>query len=218
MRSLALALACITVFALSGCQSAYFAAMEKAGIPKRQMLVSRVNDARDAQQDAKQHFSSALQNYRSVVQLNGGDLEKRYNALNDDYQASEKSAAAVHHRIGAIETVADALFDEWNDELDQYSNKDLRAASAKELARTQTEYRELLQKMKTAESRIEPVLSVLRDHVLFLKHNLNAQAIGALKGEHSNLQGNVDQLLKDMQRSIDDSDAFVRHLQGSATQ
>ena len=216
MRSLALA--CIALFALSGCQSAYFAAMEKAGIPKRQMLVSRVNDARDAQQDAKQHFSNALQNYRSVVQFTGGDLEKRYNALNDDYQASEKSAAAVHHRIGAIENVADALFDEWNDELDQYSNKDLRAASAKELARTQTEYRELLQKMKTAESRIEPVLSVLRDHVLFLKHNLNAQAIGALKGENSNLQSNVDQLLKDMQRSIDDSNAFVRHLQGSTTQ
>ncbi|MDB6146273.1 MAG: hypothetical protein JWP80_5317 [Pseudomonas sp.] len=210
------ALACIALFALSGCQDAYFAAMDKAGIPKRQMLAGRVDDARDSQKQTQQHVTSALQNYRAVVQFNGGDLEKRYNALNDDYQASEKSAAAVHQRIDAVQNVADALFDEWQGELDQYKDPGLRAASAKELARTQAEYRELLQKMKTAESRIEPVLSVLRDQVLFLKHNLNAQAIDALKGVNSDLQNNVDQLIKDMQRSIDGSDAFVRHLQRSA--
>ena len=67
--------------------------------------------------------------------------------------------------------------------------------------------------MQAAERRIEPVLSVLRDQVLFLKHNLNARAIGALKGEYRNLQGNVDQLLRDMQRAIDEADSFVRRLQ-----
>lgn len=214
MRSFALA--CIALLALSGCQDAYFAAMDKAGIPKRQMLAGRVDDARDSQKQTQQHVTSALENYRAVVQFNGGDLEKRYNALNDDYEASVKSAEAVHQRIESVQNVADALFDEWQGELGQYSNQDLRAASAKELERTQAEYRELLQKMKTAESRIAPVLSVLHDQVLFLKHNLNAQAIDALKGVNRDLQNNVDQLLKDMQRSIDGSDAFVRHLQRSA--
>ncbi|MGV8921601.1 MAG: DUF2959 domain-containing protein [Pseudomonas sp.] len=215
MRSLVLT--CIALLALSGCQGAYFAAMDQAGISKRQMLSSRVEDARDSQKNTQKTFTSALANYRAVVHFDGGDLEKRYNALNDDLQASEKSAAAVHQRIEAVETVADALFDEWQGELGQYSNQDLRAASAKQLERTQAQYRELVQNMKTAESRIEPVLSVLRDQVLFLKHNLNAEAIGALKGESGNLQNNIYGLLKDMQRSIDGSDAFVRQLQRSAT-
>lgn len=211
-----LALACIALFALSGCQSAYFAAMDKAGISKRQMLTGRVEDARDAQKDTSKHLSSAMESYRRVVHFDGGDLEKRYDTLNDEYLASVKSADAIHQRIASVEDVADALFDEWNDELDQYTSQALRAASAKELDRTQTEYRELLVTMKASESRIPPVLNVLHDQVLFLKHNLNAQAIGALKGESGNLQNSVYDLLKDMQRSIDGSNAFVRHLQNSA--
>ncbi|MEB0075987.1 DUF2959 family protein [Pseudomonas sp. CCI3.2] len=212
-----LALAFLALFALSGCQSAYFAAMDEAGISKRQMLAGRIEDARDAQKDTSKHLSSALENYRRVVHFDGGDLEKRYDALNDDYQASVKSANAIHQRIASVENVADALFDEWNDELGQYTRQDLRAASAKELDRTHAEYRTLLATMKTAESRIPPVLSVLHDQVLFLKHNLNAQAIGALKDESGHVQNSVYDLLKDMQRSIDGSDAFVRRLQNSAT-
>jgi ElaB/YqjD/DUF883 family membrane-anchored ribosome-binding protein len=67
--------------------------------------------------------------------------------------------------------------------------------------------------MKAAEKRIDPVLKVLRDQVLFLKHNLNARAIGALQGEYQTLQGNVDQLVAEMQRAIDEADVFIRQLQ-----
>ena len=87
----------------------------------------------------------------------GGDLEKRYDALNRQYEASVASARDVRARIDAVEDVANALFKEWESELKQYSNASLKAASAK-LSRTRAEYRTLLQRMKAAEQRIEPVL------------------------------------------------------------
>ncbi len=208
-----LILACCALLALGGCQSAYYSALEKAGIHKRDILVDRVEDARDAQQEAKEQFKDALERYRSVVEVQGGDLEKRYDALDREYEASMASARNVRSRIEAVEDVADALFKEWEGELKQYSNASLKAASAKELSRTRAEYRTLLQRMKAAEQRIEPVLSVLRDQVLFLKHNLNARAIGALHGEYRSLQSNVDQLVADMQRAIDEADIFIRRLQ-----
>lgn len=208
-----LILACCTLLALGGCQSAYYSMMEKAGVHKRDILAERVEAARDSQQAAKQQFKDALERYRSVVQVQGGDLEARYTALDREYRASEASAKAVRQRIAAVEDVAGALFAEWESELDQYKNATLRRASAKELERTRKEYKALLSRMQAAEKRIEPVLSVLRDQVLFLKHNLNARAIGALQGEYRSLQGNVDQLLRDMQRSIDEADSFVRRLQ-----
>lgn len=213
-RPLSIAFAALLL--LTGCQSAYYAAMEKVGVHKRDILVDRVEEARDAQQEAKEQFRDALERYRSVVQVDGGELEARYEALNSEYLASEESAKAVRQRIAAVEDVAEALFDEWEAELKQYSNASLRSASARELARTRQDYRNLIQRMQAAERRIEPVLSVLRDQVLFLKHNLNARAIGALKGEYRTLQGNVDQLLRDMQRAIDESDAFVRRLHSGA--
>ncbi|MBF0676545.1 DUF2959 domain-containing protein [Pseudomonas sp.] len=212
MRPL-LMLTLTALLALAGCQSAYYAAMEKAGVHKRDILVDRVEAARDSQQEAKEQFKDALERYRSVVQVQGGELEERYQALNKEYLASEASAKEVRARIEAIEDVAEALFAEWESELKLYSNASLRASSAAELKRTRAEYRVLLQHMQSAERRIEPVLSVLRDQVLFLKHNLNARAINALKGEYQSLQGNVDQLLRDMQRAIDEADSFVRRLQ-----
>ncbi|KHO65942.1 DUF2959 domain-containing protein [Pseudomonas flexibilis] len=198
---------------LTGCQSAYYAAMEKVGVHKRDILVDRVEEARDSQQEAKEQFQSALDRYRSVVQVKGGELEARYEALNKEYLASESSAKEVRARIEAVEDVAEALFEEWEGELKLYSNASLRNASAAELKRTRAQYKTLLGRMRAAERRIEPVLSVLRDQVLFLKHNLNARAISALQGEYRTLQGNVDQLLRDMQRAIDEADTFVRNLQ-----
>ena len=203
------------LLALAGCQSAYYSAMEKVGVHKRDILVDRVEDARESQQQAKEQFKDALERYRSVVQVQGGELEARYEALNSEYEDSENSARDVRDRIAAVEDVANALFKEWKQELDEYSDASLKAASGKSLERTRKDYRALLERMKAAEKRIDPVLDVLRDQVLFLKHNLNARAIGALQGEYRTLQGNVDRLLADMQRSIDEADMFIRQLQSS---
>lgn len=205
--------ACCALLTLAGCQSAYYSAMEKVGVHKRDILVDRVEDARDSQQDAQKQFKDALEHYRSVVQVDGGKLEERYDRLNREYEASEASAKDVRARIDAVENVANALFREWERELDTYSNAKLKALSASDLKRTRQEYRVLLQRMQTAERSIEPVLSVLRDQVLFLKHNLNARAIGALQGEYRTLQRNVDQLVAEMQRAIDEADGFIRQLQ-----
>ncbi|AZZ46027.1 DUF2959 domain-containing protein [Pseudomonadaceae bacterium SI-3] len=203
----------IALLTLAGCQSAYYSAMEKVGLHKRDILVDRVEDARDSQQEAKEQFKDALERYRSVVQVKGGELEERYEALNNEFEASENSAREVRERIEAVEDVAEALFEEWKQELGEYSNASLKAASQRNLERTQKDYRVLLQRMKAAEKRIDPVLDVLRDQVLFLKHNLNARAIGALQGEYRTLEGNVDQLLAEMQRAIDEADVFIRQLQ-----
>ena len=46
---------------LTACSSAQYAVMEKFGIHKREILVDRVEDARDSQEEAKQQFASALE-------------------------------------------------------------------------------------------------------------------------------------------------------------
>lgn len=203
----------LALMALAGCQSAYYSALEKVGLHKRDILVDRVEAARDSQQEAKEQFKDALEHYRSVVQVQGGKLEERYDSLNREYEASEASAREVRERIAAVEDVAEALFREWQKELDEYTDASLKASSASDLKRTRGEYQVLMQRMRAAEKRIDPVLNVLRDQVLFLKHNLNARAIGALQGEYRTLQGNVDQLVAEMQRAIDEADLFIRQLQ-----
>jgi hypothetical protein len=66
--------------------------------------------------------------------------------------------------------------------------------------------------MKKADARLEPALQPLRDQVLFLKHNLNAKAIGSLSKEVAVIESKVDDLVRDMEASIREADAFIATL------
>ena len=197
----------------SSCDTIYMATMDKMGYAKRDILSSRVKSARDAQEEAKKDIQSTLDQFGKVVAYQGGDLETTYKKLSSELQSSEDSAETVRTRIENVESVADALFSEWTTELGQYSSADLRRKSEAKLIQTRTRYNSMLAAMKRAEQRIDPVLKPLRDQVLYLKHNLNARALAAIKGELVKVDAQVDQLVKDMNRSIAEADRFIQSME-----
>jgi SMC interacting uncharacterized protein involved in chromosome segregation len=188
----------------------YYGTMEKFGVHKRDIMVDRVKEARTAQQDAKKQFANALEQFRSVIDVKGGDLQTKYDKLNAELQRSEARAKEVHDRIASVEDVSEALFKEWRTEIRQYSSDSLRRQSEQQLESTRTKYSQLITAMKKAAARIDPVLVPLRDQVLFLKHNLNAKAIASLNTELTSVQGNVDVLVRDMEAAIAEADEFIK--------
>jgi len=200
---------------LSGCSGVYYDAMEKVGIPKRKILVDRVQAARGAQQEAKQQFASALEQFLAVTKVPATELQATYEKLNDEFKRSEARAKEVRSRMDAIDDVARALFEEWNVELTQYTNPTLRAQSERQLAATKQRYTGLMRVMEQAAAGMTPVLNAFRDQVLFLKHNLNAQAISALGGTTRDLQQDIARLIADMEKSIKEADTFIASLQAA---
>ena len=201
--------ALVMMIGLSGCQSTYYDIWEKLGYHKRDILVERVGKARDGQQAAKEQFQTTLEKFKGVTNFSGGDLEKKYNELSDEYDRCESRAKTVSERIESVDAVAQALFKEWQEELAQYNSADLKAKSEGELRATRGRYDQLLAAMKAAEAKMKPVLGAFHDQVLFLKHNLNAAAIASLEGTKVTLQADVDKLIADMQRAIDESNKFI---------
>jgi hypothetical protein len=197
------------LFFISACSSTYYGAMEKVGVHKRDILVDRVEDGRDSQAAAQEQFKSALEQFDSVVKLEETDLKKAYDKLNKEYEKSKNAADDVSTRINKIESVANDLFKEWKNELKQYESKELRRSSEEQLKTTKVRYNEMIASMKTAEQTMEPVLKIFHDNVLFLKHNLNAQAIGSLQSDFANLEGQIGELIKSMNVAIDSSNKFI---------
>lgn len=134
----------LSIFTLTGCQSAYYSAMEQVGYHKRDIMVDRVEDAKESQQDAQEEFTSALEALSAITNFDGGELENVYNNINDKYEDSEKAAQDVRDRIAAIEDVSGALFDEWQDELELYSSTKLRRSSEQKLRETKASYKPCL--------------------------------------------------------------------------
>jgi len=202
----------LSIFTLTGCQSAYYSAMEQVGYHKRDIMVDRVEDAKESQQDAQKEFTSALEALSSLTNFSGGDLEDMYNKINDKYQDSEKAAQNVTDRIAAIEDVSDALFEEWQTELDLYTSNSLRRSSEQKLRETKSSYQTMLSAMKRAEKKMDPVLNTLRDNTLYLKHNLNASAVGSLQGEFMSLEKDIAYAITQMNAAITESDKFLAQL------
>ncbi|STQ74493.1 DUF2959 domain-containing protein [Grimontia hollisae] len=200
------------IFTLAGCQSAYYATMEKVGVHKRNIMANRVEAASDAQQEASEQFTSALDALTALTHFDGGELQAMYDTINEQYEDSEAAVENVRERIEAVEDVSDALFSEWREELSLYSSASLRRESERKLKQTERGYQQMLSAMKKAESKMEPVLNTLRDNTLYLKHNLNAAAIGALKGEFASLELEINRAIKDMKVAISESERFLATL------
>ena len=202
----------LLLLTITGCQTTYYDALEKVGIPKRELMIKRIESTQEAQQDVKEQFQSALDQFQSIVVFNGGNLEELYKKLNREYEDSVSAADKVNSRIQSIQHVSEALFDEWQEELNLYSSASLRSASARKLNETKRQYQRMITRMEKSAKRMQPVLDVFQDQVLFLKHNLNAQAISSLKGEFAGVKREIDQLITQMERSIAESQRFVEQL------
>ncbi len=203
----------LSILALAGCRSAYYSAWETVGVYKRDLLKKKVVAARDDEKLASEQFKDALTRLKEMYGFQGGDLEKTYNALNREYEHSVDRANTVHKRIKDVETVAADLFAEWEKELKEISSTTLRESSRNKLHETQRRYDELHTALKRAEQSMDPVMVRLHDQVLYLKHNLNAEAIASLKGETTDIQAEISRLLSDLNTAISQADAFINTLQ-----
>lgn len=193
-------------------QHAYYRTKESMGQHKRDIVVLRVEEASQSLQETKVHFLDALERFKAVVHVEAGTLDDKYKLLKQQFDFCNTRAQIVADRIRAIEEVSDALFLEWDAELNEYTNRSLRAQSRQQLKLSKQNYTRLLKAMLKAEKKIQPVLGAFRDQVLFLKHNLNAHAIAALQHEFSEIALDIAQLIQAMEQSISEANHFVHLL------
>jgi hypothetical protein len=213
VRRLSLGVLLTLLGGVAGCESTYYGAWEKVGVYKRDLLVDRVEDAAAAQEDAKEEFASALEQFASVVEVKPSKLKSTYEDLADAFADAQDEAANVSNRIDAVEDVSGDLFEEWRDEIGMIGNAKLKRASSTQLKASERKYTELIRGMRRAEAKMTPVLDTFRDHVLFLKHNLNAQAIASLKSELTTIESDVAGLIREMESSIARSQSFIKDMQ-----
>jgi hypothetical protein len=202
----------IAALVLAGCQSTYYAVWETLGKEKRHLLKDNVVKAQEEQEAAAEQFKDTLSRLKITYGFDGGEMETVYERLKDDYDDCDARADAVRARIDNVEEIAGDLFTEWEREIDLISSPDLKRKSRQSLTDTRRRFKRLQAAMGRAEAGMEPVLTTLRDQVLYLKHNLNARAISTLKQEVGAIEGDIGTLVRDMQRSIDEAKAFLESI------
>lgn len=199
----------------AGCTRTYYKTMAAFGREKRDILISRVKDSKKEQQQAKEQIKTTMESFQELTGFQGGELEKNYKKLNSEYEKAEDSAKKLHDRIDSIDKVSSDLFKEWQKEIDGMNNRRLKQQSAEMLRQSRLKEASYIKSMRQTEARMTPVLSAFHDQVIFLKHNLNARAIGSLKGTSAKMSTDVDVLLTSLDGSMSQADALIQSLNAS---
>ena len=201
----------------TACSRLYYASMEKLGKEKRDILVKRIIDGKKDNEEARQQIKTTLESFKELTGFDGGDLERVYNKLNGEYEAAKGRADDVSNRIKSIDQVASDLFKEWAEEIEEMRDASLKSRSRAMLREAQQRHQHYMTAMHATERKIQPVIRAFHDQVLFLKHNLNARAINSLKTTLTKLDREVELLVTDIERSMKESDAFVKSLLAAET-
>lgn len=199
----------------AACSTVKYEALEQVGVYKRDILVDRVEDARDSQADTREEVLAAYEELNILIGEEGGELERQYKRLNRKVERSKDAIEELDDHLAAIDEVSADLFEEWEEELAEYNSAALRADQEQKLRESRRQFTSLRQRMQVARDRVDPVMAVLNDNVLYLKHSLNARALDALRGEATALEGKVDALIADMQVAIDEANAFINQMRES---
>jgi hypothetical protein len=133
--------------------------------------------------------------------------------VKSSFDDSKEKVAEVKNARQKMETVANDLFREWEGEIDDIQTAEFKNKSRAKLQQTKTRFNELNRDLAASEAKMDPVLTRLNDHVLYLKHNLNAQSIAQLKTENARIENDIQNLIKDMNKSIRQADEFIKTIE-----
>lgn len=215
MRRISLVCVFAVTLLLLGCTSTYYKAMQTLGKEKRDILVQRVKDSKKDQERTKEQLKTTMETFQELTGFKGGDLEKSYKKLNGEYERADGQANKLRDRINSIDKVSDDLFSEWQKEIDQMGNATLKTRSTAMLRDAKDREGAYMKAMRKTEIQMTPVLQAFHDQVLFLKHNLNARAIGSLKGTAASINTDVSSVMKSIDNSMQEADKLIASLAAS---
>jgi hypothetical protein len=170
-----------------------------------------VEDVQESQTKAQEEFKDALTRIKELYAFDGKELETFYDKLKDSYDDCDSRAHEIEKRINDVEQVAFDLFKEWETEITQINDAKLKNSSKRSLRDSKIKYQKLETIMNKSTQGMYPVLTKLKDYVLYLKHNLNAKAVGSLSGEVVSIEKDVAKLIRDMNVSIKEAANFINN-------
>ena len=195
------------------CSSVYYKFWETLGREKRDLLKTNVAAASESQEDLEEEFKDTISKIRSEYKFDGGSLEETYDSLSEDLADAESEAASLTSRIDKVEDVGEDLFAEWQSEINELTNPKYKSDSKKKRASTERKFNTMLASMRRVEASMEPILRKFRDQVLYLKHNLNAAALGAFKTEFVSIESDINGLIKRIEASSSEAESFIKDIE-----
>jgi len=153
------------------------------------------------------HLSKMLAGYNSIIDGSAKNAQSAYKKLAGDLKSTEKMIQGANKSVQALNKEAGKFFADWEKDLGEYSNEDLKQKSMARLEKAKAQYTTLGEKLGEARSVFAPLVQNLNDQILFLGRDLSPEAIDDLKDEAEALNQQVDEVSKKVNELVASADA-----------
>jgi len=198
------------LFALGSCQAVYLGTLEQFGFEKREILYERIETAGESIVVLEQRLDETFAVYREAINQEGGNLLSSQKRFSNFYDKTEDAASEFDSRIEKVQAVANAMFEEWNSETGEIIDAELRRKSRSNYTRALAHYGNLLRSMRAVQAETDPILTRLRDHVLFMKLNLHPGAYAPLRKTEDEFLASAEAVSLTMKATYEEVQSFLR--------
>ncbi|MCK6460067.1 MAG: DUF2959 domain-containing protein [Planctomycetes bacterium] len=147
-------------------------------------LVAAVENVHKELDASKGAMLAAVQELQTVTAPDfSGDAVKAYEKLVDTVENSEDQADELRNRIEKMQAEAVPVFDQWTKDLEAYSNPEMRQRSQARLSAARERYDAVVAAVEPVLVEYEAINQSFRDHVLFLKHDMNPAALATIQDD-----------------------------------
>ncbi len=205
--------AAMVLLLLSGCASTYLSVWETLGFQRRDLLVARVENAREGADASVAAFERVLDDMMPIAMRDAPVADTRFAALDAAFRDAQDSARRLSSEIEQVETVSQGLFLEWESELAKSRDSDHKRNEQRELATSRQAYNTLIGQFRSAEVGFSPTLNTVRDSIRVLQRNRAEPRSQEDRNALLSLRGDVDRLASELRRAIAVANDFVRRFE-----
>jgi hypothetical protein len=206
-----LLVAAVVLF-LTACQSSAPGSLKQASYPGLGALFDRVGDYQVAQQAAAEQFQSVKEQL-SPLATAGGNTQGDSAADLSEYDQTVEAAVAVSATIAAVKQAATATFQQWQTEIDVYTDAQLKADNQAKMGATWQSYQGMMQGVRASETKMNAVLAELNNYVTFLRGSPDASALASYRPNRNVIGSDIDALLLKMKSALGRSNEFIEDVQ-----
>jgi hypothetical protein len=159
---------------------------------------------------SKEKMLAAVQALQKITEPDfRGDALAAHKELVKMIDRSEDQAEELRDAIQEMHAAAEPVFDQWTRDLEGFTNPEMRQRSQARLAAARERYDAVVAAVEPAVIRFDAVNETLRDHELFLSHDLNPAAVSVLQDDVRRLAGEAAELDQTLTAGRDAARAYV---------
>jgi hypothetical protein len=138
-----------------------------------------------------------------------GDAAPAFAEFMESAESCEKQGIVLKKSVEPMTRAADQLFLRWTKDLESFGNTRMRQRSQSRLDETRTRYQSILGATQAAQIALDSYNKDLRDHALFLRHDLNATSVESIRADVRLLNEQIQELDKRFDATTAAARAYV---------